>query len=284
VALSLSCVSDVLARIAGARDVAFATYSIRPDGPAQKALLTAAKHGAHVVVTMQRDPYKDEDGAIYNAQCAAALRRAGARVSLLPRDRIPFHLKAVVCDGVAYLDDRNWTKGGREIVVADDSARDVALARAAITRHAAGCSRTLAMRKDAALEREAALIRRAGDAPVIVESEYVDGSPLTTALFEHAARNAGTTLILGSWRHYTKHESALIRSLRDAGVKVLETGGNEKLALAGDTAWIGSANATGVYSRAAGQIEWGVVTRCRALVKAVAAALRRDARIPRDAP
>jgi phosphatidylserine/phosphatidylglycerophosphate/cardiolipin synthase-like enzyme len=251
---------------------------LRPDGPAQQALLAAARRGAHVVVTLQREPWNDPDGAVFNARSAHALSRAGAHVTLLDREQARFHLKAAVCDGVAYLDDRNWTKHGHEIVVADDAARDVALVRAAVTRRAAGSDRTLALRKDAVLARETALIRSAGDAPVIVESEYADESPLVDALRKHAERGAPAMLILGRGRRHGPREPALIASLRRAGVDVRETGINEKLALVGNRAWIGSANATVAASGIAGQIEWGVVTRKRELVKAVAAALRRDAR------
>ena len=57
-----------------------------------------------------------------------------------------------------------------------------------------------------------------------------------------------------------------------------EGGSNQKLALAGDTAWIGSGNATGASGRSAGQLEWGMLTRDRALVGAVASALAHDVR------
>jgi hypothetical protein len=57
---------------------------------------------------------------------------------------------------------------------------------------------------------------------------------------------------------------------------VREGGSNQKLALAGDTAWIGSGNATAAFGRGAGQLEWGMVTRDPALVGAVGSALARD--------
>ncbi|MDB5029028.1 MAG: hypothetical protein JWO66_2717, partial [Candidatus Eremiobacteraeota bacterium] len=118
--LSLSSVPDVLARIAAARDVAFGAYFL-PRGPMRDALAGAAQRGAHVAVTLQADPYRNPFGARCNADAARLLRDAGAAVTLLPSDRAPFHLKAAVCDGVAYLDDRNWTLRGPEIVVKDDA-------------------------------------------------------------------------------------------------------------------------------------------------------------------
>jgi hypothetical protein len=228
-------------------------------------------------VTLQRNPYRADEATPLNAASARALRRAGARVRLLDLDHTAFHLKAAVCDGVAYLDNRNWPKSGPQIVVADDTPRDVALLRAALTGRAVGSSRALALRKDVALARETALIRRAGRAPVIIESENIGASRLADALQDHAANGARTVLILGRWRNHSVAESALIEKLKTAGVDVRETGSNEKLALVGSQVWIGSANATGAYDeRTAGQADWGVVTGVKALVKAVKAALRRD--------
>lgn len=251
---------------------------LRPDSPVQKALLKAARtEHANVVVTLQRDPYRAPEAVPLNAASALELRRAGAHVRLLDLDRSAFHLKAAVCDGVAYLDNRNWPKKGAQIVVADDAPRDVALLRAALTGHGAGSSRTLALRKDVALARETALIRRAGSAPVIVESENIGASPLARALQAHAAHGARTVLILGNWRDRRPAEGALIDKLRAAGVDVRETGTNAKMALVGDQVWIGSANATGSHDeRTGGQADWGTVTRVKALVNAVKAALRRD--------
>jgi phospholipase D-like protein len=275
VAVSLSSVSHVLERIKRASDIAFGTYVLRPDGAVQKALLAAARRGARVAVTLPREPYKIQDGTHFNAESARALRRAGAHVSILENERIRFHMKAAVCDGVAYLNGRNWTNRGGELVVADHDARDVALIRKALTRHVTGSDRMLTTRKDEALAREAALIRRSDGVPVIVESEHADASAVTDALRRHAA-TAPATLILGRFRNSTAAENALTASLRADGVDVRETGTNEKLALAGKSAWIGSANATGAYLPGAGQIEWGLVTHRRSVVDAVAAALRRD--------
>ncbi len=230
-----------------------------------------------MAVTLQADPYRNPFGGRCNAEAARILRAAGADVSLLPSDRAPFHLKAAVCDGVAYLDDRNWTKRGPEIVVADDDEKDVALVRDALAGRG-GADRALATRKDVALAREVAVVEGARDAPVIVETERVATSPLTRALQQHARAGAKTTLIVGhSSRPNPQERSAIARLVAD-GVVVRTGGSNQKLALAGDTAWIGSGNATGAAGRNAGQIEWGLRTRNRALVSAVAAELARDVR------
>ena len=79
-------------------------------------------------------------------------------------------------------------------------------------------------------------------------------------------------------RDRSPREVATIALLAGDGVVVREGGSNQKLALAGDTAWIGSGNATGASGRNAGQLEWGLRTRNATLVGAVASALARDLR------
>jgi hypothetical protein len=276
VTLSLSSVPDVIARIGSARNVAFGSYFL-PHGAMREALTAAARRGAHVAVTLQADPYRNPFGRRCNADAARALRAAGARVSLLPSEHAPFHLKAAVCDGVAYLDDRNWTKRGPEIVVADDAPRDVELVRDALAGHG-GADSALATRKDVALAREVDVIEAAGDAAVTVETERVATSPLTRALQAHARAGGKTTLVIARTSRHSPHEASAIVHLVADGVVVREGGSNQKLALAGRVAWIGSGNATGASGRNAAQLEWGMRTRNRDLVGAVAAALARDLR------
>ena len=273
--LSLSSVPAVVERIGSAREIAFGTYFL-PHGPVRDALTGAARHGAHVAVTLQADPYRNPFGRRANAEAARALRSAGAEVTLLPSDRVPFHLKAAVCDGVAYLDDRNWTRRGPEIVVADDAPRDVAQVRAALQGRG-GTDRTLSTRKDDALRREVALVDGASGRPVVVETEHVSTSPLTRSLERHALTGAAATLVVGRTSRHSPTEASALERLRRAGVIVREGGPNEKLALAGDAAWIGSGNATGASGRGAGQVEWGLQTRNAAIVGAVRSALARDA-------
>jgi hypothetical protein len=276
VSLSLSSVPDVLARIGTARDVGFGTYFL-PHGATREALNAAARRGAHVIVTLQRDPYRNPFGARANAEAARELRAAGAEVSLLSSDRVPFHLKAAVCDGVAYLDDRNWTKRGPEIVVRDDDPSDVALVRDALAGRG-GADAALATRKDLSLQREIELVEHAGKTvPVVVETETVATSPLTRALESRARAGSPTTVVVGSTARNSATQRSAIAQLRAAGVTVRGGGTNEKLALAGDCAWLGSGNATGAAGRAAGQLEWGLLTRDPALVGAVRDALARYA-------
>jgi hypothetical protein len=274
VALSLSSVPGVLAHIASARDVAFGTYFL-PHNGVRDALETAARRGAHVSVTVQADPYRNPYGKRANDETARVLRDAGADVTLLPSDTVPFHLKAVVCDDTAYLDDRNWTKRGPELVIADDDPQDVALVRDALAGRG-GADAALATRKDAALRREAELVDGAGAAAVIVETERVATTPLTEALRRHARAGAPTTLIVARSGLRSRTEASALAKLAADGVVVRAGGHNQKLALAGDAAWIGSGNATGAAGRSAGQLEWGLVTRDPAIVGAVRGELAGD--------
>ncbi|HEX3467864.1 MAG TPA: hypothetical protein VHT05_07295 [Candidatus Elarobacter sp.] len=266
--------ADAVARIGASDDVAFGAYLL-PSGPMRDALAGAAERGAHVSVTLQADPYRNPGGKRANREAARLLAHAGAEVTLLPSDRAPFHLKAVVCDGVAFLDDRNWTAHGPEMVVADDAPRDVTNVRDAVRGGRPRSDASLALRKDDALQRELELVEHAGDAPVVVESERVRGSPLIAALRERALAGEPTTLVVGRGRH-SRAERRTMRELAHDGVVVRAGGTNEKLALAGDAVWIGSGNATGAAGRGARQTEWGLVTRDAALVGAVRAALARD--------
>ena len=257
-----------------AREVAFGTYFLGA-GKMRDALVAAARRGAAVSVTMQDVPYRDDGSRAASTLASAdALRAAGANVTLLPRTSAPFHLKAVVCDGVAYLDDRNWSRDGREMVLEDSDPADVALVREALGGRG-GTNANLATRKDAALAREVALIDRARDVPVTVETETLGPSALSAALRRHARRGAATTLVIGRTAADDPRERALLRSLRHDGVTIDRGGVNEKLALAGDTAWIGSANGTAAFP-ATPQVDWGMVTQDPALVGAVRTALTRD--------
>jgi len=276
VTLSLSSVPDVITRIASAHDVAFGSYFLTR-GPMRDALVRAARRGAHVAVTLQADPYRGSGSrGPESAASARVLARAGAAVVLFPRERIPFHVKAAVVDGVAYLDDRNWTQRGPEIVVADDDPTDVALVRDALVG-LGGADATLATRKDTALDREVALIESVPRGSVVVETEHVGNTPLSSALRRHARAGAPTTLVLGTARDRPDTETAAIARLVGDGVVLREGGSNQKLALAGDSAWIGSGNATATFGREGGQLEWGLVTRNAAVVGAVKAELARDA-------
>ena len=263
----------MLARVSAARDVDFGSY-ILPPNAMRDALVAAARRGAHVAVTLQADPFCDRGGVLarVNAGSASLLREAGASVTLLPSAQVPFHLKAAVCDGVAYLDDRNWPKAG-DTVVADDDPADVALVRATLAGRG-GADDALATRKDVALAREVALIDGARAAPVVLVTESFGGGAVSAALRRHAASGAPTTLVVDRHR-LSPSQRHLLDGLAADGVRVKTSAADEKLLLAGDAVWLGSANASSSYRERGDQTEWGIVSRDPALVARVRETLAR---------
>lgn len=268
-AVTLASPTQVAARIAQANEIAFGSYFV--PRTMRDVLTAAAERGAHVEVTLEEAPYEDKTGGLarLNAASAAALRAAGATVHLLSPDAAPYHIKAAICDGVAYLNDRNWPTQGATIV-ADDDACDVALVREAIAGRG-GADDALATRKDVAIAREAALIDGAGKAPVVVATESFGAGAISAALRRHAALGAPTTLIVN--RHQAK--PALLAGLERAGVAVKNSVSNEKLVLAGDAVWLGSANATYAGGDGAAQTDWGLISRDPGVVAAVRRSLSR---------
>jgi phosphatidylserine/phosphatidylglycerophosphate/cardiolipin synthase-like enzyme len=267
VAPTLASSSDVVAGIAGAHEIAFGSYLV--PRAMRDALIAAARRGAHVAVTIEASPYKDPTGGLarFNAATAHALREAGADVRLFSRDQVAFHLKAAVCDGVAYLDDRNWPTRG-DTIVRDDDPRDVEVVRAALDGHG-GTDDAPATRKDLALQREAELIDAARGAPVVVATESFGGGTISAALRRHAANGDPTTLIVAP------HEAnrTVLAGLARAGVTVKFGIADEKFALAGDAVWLGSANATYAGGEFGEQTDWGLVSRDPALIAEIGARL-----------
>jgi hypothetical protein len=265
---ALASSSDVVTGIAGAHEIAFGSYLV--PRALRDALIAAAHRGAHVAVTIEAAPYNDATGCLarFNAATADALREAGADVRLLSRDQVAFHLKAAVCDGVAYLDDRNWPARG-DTIVRDDDPRDVAVVRAALDGHG-GSDDALATRKDLALQREADLIDAARGAPVVVATESFGAGTISAALRRHAANGDPTTLIVARG----KANASVLAGLARAGVTVKIGVAAEKFALAGDAVWLGSANATYAGGEFGEQTDWGLVSRDPALIAEIGARLR----------
>ncbi|HEY4441442.1 MAG TPA: hypothetical protein VGN14_13370 [Candidatus Elarobacter sp.] len=279
----LSSVPSTVDAVRRGHDIRFGALVLGA-GPMRDALITAAHHGAHVEVTLQRDPYRsDAAERAENRRSARLLKAAGATVTLRERATAPSHLKAAVVDGTAFLCDRNWPRDGRTLVVADDAPADVALVERTLHDGRGGATPALATRKDGALRAEARLIDAAGDAPVTVETEAFGYGPVGAALRRHAERGAPTTLIVAA-RDLAGNvrEQHALDALRAEGVDVRTGGADEKLALCGDAVWIGSANATFAARDEAAQTDWGLTSRAPRLVEAVRAALARDAaRSPR---
>ena len=113
------------------------------------------------------------------------------------------------------------------------------------------------------------MIARAGAAPLAVESESFGCGAIYNALLHRAEAHQPTRLIVAgreAAERGNRIERAHLARLAALGVEV-RTGDpkhgdlNEKLAVAGNVAWAGSANAT--YARGANgaQRDWGLITR-----------------------
>lgn len=248
--LALSSTNDVIESIATAKEIAVEAYTLH--GPVLRALEAVARRGAHVVVRLEGRPYDDARRHLSgeNARIAAALRRAGADAG--PAD--PIHAKRISVDGTLYLDEKNWQMG--DIVLRDDDASEAA---------------SIPMTKDRALAEEARLLggarRRDG---VIVESESFGAANVTYSALRRLGRAGAAPRLLVSEADLreTPRERAVLTALVRDGVRVRVCRDSAKFAVAGDRAWLGSANATYAGGRW-NMTDWGLRTGNAEIVTAV---------------
>jgi len=207
-------------------------------------------------VRLERDPLDDAAGTLHrvNAAALAALRAAGANAEATAAGEPMLHLKAAVVDGEAWLDDRNWAGGSHERIVRDTEPDDVTAVASAVAG-GPGADQHLATTKAACQRLEADVIGGAGAAPLAVESESFGNGAIYNALLGRAKAHQPTRVIVAGRevaepRNHT--ERAHLARLAALGVDV-RVGDpkhgdlNEKLAVAGNASWVGSANAT--YAR-----------------------------------
>jgi len=267
--------SEVFGRIAEASRIALSAYTLEPRGEMVRALDAAADRGARVAVTLEgfagRSDARDlRRVALENAH---DLRAHGVRVRLGAGSGAEVHLKAAVVDGTAFLDDRNWAACGETIVATTDMA-DVAAVRDAIDGRPRDAG-SLATDKRSALEREAEAIRRGGD-HVDLETESFGPGIVATALRERAAGGAHVRLLVNDHiasERRARGERALLRELAHAGVEVRVSTASEKLCVAGDRGWVGSANATFAGDQ---MTDWGLTVDEPALLGTLATTFERN--------
>lgn len=255
--LALSSTGEVIARLASAKEVAVEAYTLRR--PMLEALEAAARRGAHVTVRLEARPYHDAGRHLgrMNAHAVRALKAAGVDAHVAD----PIHAKVIRLDGSLYVDEKNWN--ATDIVLRDDDAAEAA---------------SIPMDKSGALAAEANLLAdaRASDG-VIVESEsFGAGNVAYDSLKALALAGAKPRLLVsrddlrGSGR-----ERAVLDGLVRHGVRVRVCPDSAKLAVAGDRAWLGSANAT--YTGKGWQMpDWGLCTRKREIVDCVRARLEAE--------
>jgi phosphatidylserine/phosphatidylglycerophosphate/cardiolipin synthase-like enzyme len=260
--VTMSSATDVLAALGNAGDVCVLAYTLRR-GPVLDALEAAAHRGAHVRVRLEGRPYDDKSGGLerWNARIVSELRRAGADAQLAGHDDAPVHAKAIVADAALFLDDRNW--GAKDFIVRDDDAADANDVIAATTGAPVGALRdSFAMQKRGALHSEGQLLRGAlaGD-DTIAESESFGCCNAAYDALDALGRAGAAPRLLVAARDLRRNhrERSALERLRADGVRVRVCQDSEKFALAGNRAWIGSANATAPFATP-DTIDWGLRT------------------------
>ena len=264
--ISLAATSDVVHAINGARNIALCAYALG-SGRMRRTLEAAAKSGAKVEVRLEGRPYGDVAGRLAraNREVIARLRQAGADARLVDRDgKRPWHMKAAVVDGVAYLDDRNWPTSEDNTIVRDDDPHDVNVVRAALEGYARA-DRALATNKGNALRLEAGVLKRALQTrtATCVESESFTAGTATYKTIKALARAGVPVRLLVAQQDLKPATRGALAALQRAGVAVRRSGDSEKLAIGTSQAWVGSANAS--YGNA-DQIDWGLRVTSRVMV------------------
>lgn len=247
-----------------ARSVLLTAYTLRP-GSMLDAVEEAARRGARVTVRLEGSPYADPTGALTanNKRIVRELRRLGADAKVVDtnaRNGPALHMKAAVCDGVAYLDDRNWPNSG-DTIVRDDFAADIAAIRSAALFGRADHTPEFSTSKRDALWAERRLLAGAGRAKrVDVESEsFGAGSGVYGELKQLATSGVSCRLIV-SRRDLNDKSRRALTALAQSGVAVRISDSDEKMAVVdGARGWIGSANATSAFANG-DQIDWGLRT------------------------
>jgi hypothetical protein len=283
VTIAISSVAAFAEGVAAARSVDFAAYTLHA-GRVRDALVTAARAGAQVRVRLERAPLDDADGtlAAENGAAVGLLRQAGADAALTAPGAPLAHLKAALVDGVGWLDDRNWSADASETVVRDSDAADVAALREALDGRGSSAGGALQTTKGQAAAAEAGLVRAAGAGPLAVETESFGTGAVYAALLARGRAGLPVRLLVAG-REARQPGSAGNRERRclarlaglGVEIRVGAAGGadvSEKLAVAPDAAWIGSANATYAGGQAGRQADWGLATRDGELVDRLRAA------------
>jgi phosphatidylserine/phosphatidylglycerophosphate/cardiolipin synthase-like enzyme len=252
--LELSSTDAAIASIESAKLVLVEAYTLH--GPVLRALEDAARRGARVQVELERVPFDDAQRHLgrENARIAAELRRAGADARLDD----PIHAKTISVDGTLFLDEKNWHED--DIVLrADDPA-------------------SIPMTKREALDREAELLchARACDGVVVESESFGSGNATYRALKALGLAGAAPRLLVSErdLRGSPRERAALSELTRD-GVRVRICGDSAKLAVSGNRAWLGSANATYADGRWA-MPDWGLCTGDAAIARTVRQRLERE--------
>jgi hypothetical protein len=238
-----------------ARTITLAAFSLRRESMVVRTLESASARRARVSVVLARG------FGIYarqNSETARELAAHGVRVRILPLSRRPTHIKAAILDGQVYLSDRNWTsRSSEELVIHDSVPGDRVLVERSLLGQS-GANGHLWTRKADALLAEAGMLASAHSHRIRVSSESFGlGTPVYRQLVQRK-KVGDEVLLLIARSEYARSrvEREAVSRLLVAGVKIRLSSSNEKMAVDGDTVWMGSANATaGVPD----QLDFGMV-------------------------
>ena len=212
-------------------------------------------HGTRTMRARNRDAVRRLRAAHADARCVDRTSGTGPEL----------HMKAAVCDGVAYLDDCNWN--ARDAVIRDDRSADVEAIRRAADHGDDDGTPALALNKRRALDLEAAVLLRARAERVDVETESLRSSAVSSAIRTLAARGVRCRLLVSD--NELAEMRPTLAALEKIGVQVRAVSASEKFAVAdGSHAWIGSANATSPYYNG-DCIDWGLRTSDAHIVNAL---------------
>jgi phosphatidylserine/phosphatidylglycerophosphate/cardiolipin synthase-like enzyme len=271
--IKLQGTSSVFAAVGHARSIVATAYLLEP-GRMLRALESAARRGARVVVRVQGRPLQDQKGEMrrVNEKAVRELCRAGADAKLVDSaaNEPVMHMKAVVCDGVAYLDDRNFTSSGDETVLRDDTRADVdaVLAAAQQKKHAA--LRSFWTTKADAIAAENRLLQSASGAKSVdIETESFSSDGAAYIQLKRLVASGVRCRLIVSKRALNANGQHAVALLERAGVQVRAAGFNGKVAIVDESrAWFGSANSTSPYYNP-DQTDWAVRTNSKRLTSAL---------------
>jgi hypothetical protein len=272
--------AHVAADIERSTTVTLSAYSLSARGRVAKALVAAANRGGRMWLVLDGAGMAGamrSNRATAAALCAATGgRNTSSRIDQdlatlcegrlrIDMTRYALHMKAAVLEDAIYVSDRNWTSSRRSLILALPSAMRTIVERAILG--AAGTSGSLTTRKADSLAAEATLLRSNRSRRVLLESESFGRSAIADALVARAGAGDDVTLVVARFEYgRSRTERALLSDMARHGVHVFTATSDEKIAVAGDSVWIGSANATAGVPN---QIDWGFWTDDHALAMAL---------------
>ena len=234
-------IRTVFERIAVARTVTLAAYSLAPGSRIVSTLVTAADRGARVSVQLGSGAFGAN--AKDNAETTVLLLQHHIEVHGSPTRS---HIKAVSIDGALFLSDRNFASREAEgIVVLDSLPGDRTLVERSLLG-SPGQNDHLATRKDLALAMEARVIAARASRTVSVSTEsFGAGTPVFEALLTRRRAGDGVRLMVAkSEYNSSRPDQQAVAVLRAAGAEVRISEANEKYVVDGANIWFGSANQT----------------------------------------